>query len=176
MVTLSRSWSLKTVTFVRELMKPCMEPTNSSNIPMHKPSKAWSRFTITKLRFATIIQHVMQHLQLTLFQKVFMTHSWSQCTNICHFCTVTLTCVKKSWGLTSLRCMMSIHHFLRLKLLLLMKNPSKKQKKSWLSLAKSIVKGFMQPLRNVGLMFTLTKGNAQAPTQVVPMIPTLLCF
>ena len=55
-------------------------------------------------------------------------------------------------------------------LLLLMKNPSRKQKKSWQSLVKSIVKGFMQPLRNVGLTFTLTKENAQVPTQVVPMI------
>ena len=69
-----------------------------------------------------------------------------------------------------------IDHFLRLKLLLLMKNPSRKQKKSWQSLVKSIVKGFMQPLRNVGLMFTLTKGNVQVPTQVVPMIPMLSCF
>ena len=40
----------------------------------------------------------------------------------------------------------------------------------------SIVKGFMQPLRNVGLTFTLTKENVQVPTQVVPMIPMLSCF
>ena len=72
--------------------------------------------------------------------------------------------------------MTSIHHFLRLKLLLLMKNPSRKQKKSWQSLVKSIVKGFMQPLRNVGLTFTLTKENVQVPTQVVLMIPMPSCF
>ena len=37
-------------------------------------------------------------------------------------------------------------------------------------------KGFMQPLRNVGLTFTLTKENVQVPTQVVLMIPMLHAF
>ena len=39
-----------------------------------------------------------------------------------------------------------------------------------------IVKGFMQPLRNVGLTFTLTKANVQGPIQVGLMIPMPSCF
>ena len=116
-------------------------------------------------------------LAANFIPEVFMTHSWSQCTNIYHFLHRYLDLRKKVLGLDEFKMYDVYTPLPETETALTYEESSRKQKKSWLSLVKSIGEGVHAAFTERWIDVHPNKGKTfLVPTQVVPMIPMPSCF